>query len=76
MATHSTILAWRIPWTEKSLEGYSPSGSKESDTTEQLKIFTFMGGECRQGRTRDILRGRPPGVGEGKSVAWEPGASR
>ena len=23
MATHSSILAWRIPWTEKSLEGYS-----------------------------------------------------
>ena len=23
MATHSSILAWRIPWTE-SLEGYSP----------------------------------------------------
>ena len=23
MATHSIILAWRIPWAEKSLEGYS-----------------------------------------------------
>ena len=28
-ATHSSILAWRIPWT-------SPWGRKESDTTEQL----------------------------------------
>ena len=27
MATHSNILAWRIPWTEKP-------GCKESDTTE------------------------------------------
>ena len=24
MATQSSILAWRIPWTEKSLAGYSP----------------------------------------------------
>ena len=35
MATHSSILAWRIPWTEESV-GYSPQGRRESDTTEQL----------------------------------------
>ena len=35
MATHSSILAWKIPWTE-SLVGYSPQGHKELDTTEQL----------------------------------------
>ena len=35
MATHSSILAWEIPWTEESV-GYSPQGRKESDTTEQL----------------------------------------
>ena len=33
MATHSSILAWRIPWTEKSA-GYSPWGSKKLDTLE------------------------------------------
>ena len=33
MATHSNILAWRIPWTE-SLAGYSPQCPKELDTTE------------------------------------------
>ena len=33
MATHSSILAWRIPWTE-SLVSYSPWGHKESDMTE------------------------------------------
>ena len=33
MATYSSILAWRIPWTEKPV-GYSPWGLKESDTTE------------------------------------------
>ena len=35
MATHSSILAWKIPWTEKP-GGYSPWGCKESDTTEWL----------------------------------------
>ena len=29
MATHSSILAWRIPWTEEP-GGYSPWGHKES----------------------------------------------
>ena len=35
MATHSIILAWKIPWTEE-LVGYSPWSRKESDTTEQI----------------------------------------
>ena len=50
MAPHSSILAWKIPWTEEPaglqsmgrlspdttecLAGYSPWGHKESDTTE------------------------------------------
>ena len=34
MATHSSILAWRIPWTEEP-GSYSPWGHKESDTTER-----------------------------------------
>ena len=33
MATHSSILAWGIPWTEE-LAGYSPQVRKESNTTE------------------------------------------
>ena len=41
-ATHSSILALRIPWTEKSLVGYSPWGCKESDRTEQL-LLTLTG---------------------------------
>ena len=35
MATHSSILAWRIPRSEDP--GYSPWGCKESDMTEQLR---------------------------------------
>ena len=41
MATHSGTLAWKIPGTEKPIEGYSPWGHKESDTTEQLH-FHFL----------------------------------
>jgi len=33
MATHSSILAWEIPWTEEPA-GYCPMGHKESDMTE------------------------------------------
>ena len=32
MATHSSILAWRIPWTKEP--GYRPWDCKGSDTTE------------------------------------------
>ena len=47
MATHSSVLAWRIPYGQRSLDGYSPWGLKESDTTEQLnnnhnKIKSFL----------------------------------
>ena len=36
MATHSSTLAWRIPWTEEP-GGLQPLGSpKASDMTEQL----------------------------------------
>ena len=35
MAAHSSILAWRIPWTEESGRLQS-MGSAESDTTERL----------------------------------------
>ena len=34
MATHSSILAWRIPGTEALRWGYSPQGHKELDMTE------------------------------------------
>ena len=33
MTTHSSVLPWRILWTEEP-GGYSPWGHKESDTTE------------------------------------------
>ena len=36
MATHSSILAWEIPWLEGPGRLYSPWSRKESDMTEQL----------------------------------------
>ena len=36
--SHSSILAWRIPWTV-----YSPWGCKESDMTEQLSLHSQTG---------------------------------
>ena len=49
MATHSSILAWSIPWTGES-GSYSPWGRKELDATEvtshthpMLNIYSIMG---------------------------------
>ena len=36
VATCSSILTWKIPWTEEPGGLYSSWGHKESDTTEQL----------------------------------------
>ena len=50
MTTHSSILAWRIPWTEESgglQSPKSPKEPKESDMTEQLTLSLF---------TDDIIR--------------------
>ena len=40
-ATHSSILAWRIPRTEEPGRLYSPWGCKELDTTEPLPTHTL-----------------------------------
>ena len=41
MATHSSTLALKIPWTEELGAGYCPWGRKESGTTERLH-FTSL----------------------------------
>ena len=43
MATHSSVLAWRIPWTE-DLGDYSLWGPKELSTTERptLSFSVFL----------------------------------
>ena len=46
MTTHSSILAWKISWTERSLAGSSLYRITESDTTEgltpSLHFFFFI----------------------------------
>ena len=42
MATHSSILAWKISWTEEPGRLYSPWRHKWSDTTEQLTQKDLM----------------------------------
>ena len=41
MATHSTILAWRIPG-QRSLAGYRPWGHKESGMTKWLTLLLLL----------------------------------
>ena len=41
MAIHSSILAWRIPWTDKSGGLYSPWGHNESDMAS-THTHTFL----------------------------------
>ena len=63
MAAHSSILAWRIPWTEEPGGGgcHSPRGGKESDMTERLnnnKTFLprLFGGSYKPSRLQDPVR--------------------
>ena len=42
MTTHSSILAWRIPWTEEP-GGLSSIGSQEWDMTLSLLSHLFLG---------------------------------
>ena len=54
MATHSSILAWRIPMDRGAWWAYSAWGRKESDTTEQLSTL-----EGRNGREMAYLLESP-----------------
>ena len=42
MATHSSILAWRIPWREEPGGLYSPWGHRESDNTDNEAHSTCL----------------------------------
>ena len=66
MATHSSILAWKIPWMEEPV-GYSPWGHKELDTIELLPFHfhpvmnSFL---MTTASHSSILAWRIPGTGE------------
>ena len=56
MATHSSILAWEIPWTE-GLGRYSPWGPKELDSTERPALsptLRFFRNNCLWCKVTDV----------------------
>ena len=61
MATHSSTLAWKIPWTEEPGRLYSPWGHKESDMTERLQFHAL---EEEMATHSSVLAWRIPGMGE------------
>ena len=58
MATHCSIFAWRIPWTEKPGRLHS-GGCKELDMTKYVHtttcIVTGERGDCEKGRGTDLV---------------------
>ena len=40
MATHSSILCWRMPWAEEPGRLHSPWDGQEADITEQLTYIS------------------------------------
>ena len=55
MATHSSILSWKIPWTEDTSK-LQPMGCEASDMTEQLSAVMREGGMSFQGLDSCIVR--------------------
>ena len=64
-ATHSSILAWEIPWTEES-GGLSPQAHRELDTTEWLTLllshfqFSSVTQSCLTLWPHGLQHARPP----------------
>ena len=64
MATHSSTLAWKIPWMEEPGELQS-MGSRRSDTTERLYFhFSLHALEKEMATHSSVLAWRIPGMGE------------
>ena len=57
MATHSSTLAWKIPWVEEC----SPPGREESDTTERLHFHAL---KKEMATHSSVLAWRIPGTRE------------
>ena len=60
MATHSSVLAWRIPWTEEPTAGYSPWDCKKVGhnwATNTFTFFLFSLGNKIESVSRNIFEG-------------------
>ena len=76
MATHSGTLAWKILW-QRSLEGCSSWGRKESDTTERLHFdFSLSCTGEGNGNPSSVLAWRIPGTGAWWAAAYGVAQSR
>ena len=62
MATHSSILAWKIPWTEEP-GGLQSTGSQESDTTKGLSTNSDHNRFYNHDTMNDALGFRTVGTG-------------
>ena len=60
MATHSSTLAWKIPWMEEP-GGYNPRGLEAWDLTECLH-FQFHALEMEMATHSSVLAWRNPGT--------------
>ena len=74
MAIHSSVLAWKIPWTEEPGRLYSPWGRKESDMAEATEydacLLPFSVNYCPLTYPRNPPRTlRPVPVSLGGSVS-------
>ena len=63
MATHSSALAWKVPWAEEPGRLQS-MGSLELDTTDFPFTFHFHAQEKELATHSSVLAGRIPGMGE------------
>ena len=76
MGTHSSILAWRIPWTEKlgGLQSMGNRHDKESDTTQWLWLLLFLlpvcGMDCVLKPTLEVLGYSLHSWPHGVRAAW------
>ena len=62
MATHSSTLAWKIPWKEEPGRGQSMGSQRVGhDSATSLSLFTFM--HWRR-KWQPTLAWRIPGMGE------------
>ena len=67
IATHSSILAWRIPQTEKP-GGYGPRGRTESDMTEPYYYFLLLGYILVERKNQQISKNRLYKVGAKEKI--------
>ena len=59
MATHSSILAQKIPWTKEPGRGYSPGGRRELDTTvHTLAVWLEAVNKQRSGDEKRVSASR------------------